>query len=249
MERDDRLDQVCERVKKIREVLPPPTGNSRAAFFNPCNLWSLEIQSTYDQVIEHYEGIMTLVDQGLLRPAAALARNIHEASFRLEYLKRNENKLTDWFEWQISRDYYFIDDFLRYEKPANDSIEGALRAQQEELEDRVGGRPLKRGAPWKGTGDMTKDISKDMESGHDKRTRRLLFEYASKFVHIRAAPEPSPSYVVGGAQSGVLLVMTLAMQLCRDKKLTPTELSGEIDAIIMMCNKLRGIDGMDNEPR
>ena len=96
---------------------------------------------------------------------------------------------------------------------------------------------------------MTKDISNDMESGHDKRVRRLLYEYPSKYVHIRAVPEPSQSWIVEGTQSAVLLIMTLAMQLCRDKELTSTELNGEIGAIIVMCNKLRGIYGMDNEPQ
>ena len=62
------------------KVLPILTDPSPETFFEQSNLWSEEIRNTCGQVIEYYKH-STLVDQGLVRPAAALSRSISEASF------------------------------------------------------------------------------------------------------------------------------------------------------------------------
>ena len=42
----------------------PEEGRYPGRIFAQRNLWSVEIQSTCEQVIEYYEGILLLVDQG-----------------------------------------------------------------------------------------------------------------------------------------------------------------------------------------
>ena len=65
MNRGDGAAKVCARVNEVRKALPRPRrGATREEFSAQRNLWSVEIQSTCDQVIEYYEGILLLVDQG-----------------------------------------------------------------------------------------------------------------------------------------------------------------------------------------
>ena len=65
MNRGDGAAKVCARVNEVMKALPRPRrGATREEFFAQRNLWSVEIQSTCDQVIEYYEGILLLVDQG-----------------------------------------------------------------------------------------------------------------------------------------------------------------------------------------
>ncbi len=150
-------------------------------------------------------------------------------------------------EWQMSRDYHFIKDFLQYETTVTDSSKRNFEAQMKDLVAAMGCPPKKRGFPWRSTDHILSDISSDMPDGYDKRLRRLLYEYPSRFVHIRAGGGPTPDSVVGGARSSLLLAITLAMKLCRAELLVPTDLSRETDEIVTMCNKLRGIEVMDNE--
>ena len=101
--------------------------------------------------------------------------------------------------------------FLQYETTVSDSRN--FRAQMQDLVAAMGGPLKKRGFPWRGPGEILRDISSDMPDGHDKRLRRLLYEYPSRFVHIRSGGGPVPDYIVGGAQSSLLLSITLAMEL------------------------------------
>ena len=243
----DGTAKVCARVTDVLKALPTPTSASREEIFEQRNLWSVEIQNTCYQVIEYYKSILILVGQELYRPAASLSRSIHESCFRLEYLSRNESKLRDWIEWQMSRDYHFIKDFLQYETTVSDSSKRNFEQQMKDLVAAMGGPPKKRKFPWTSTGQILSDISSDMPDGYDKRLRRLLYDYPSRFVHIRAGGAPTTNYVVGGARSSLLLAITLGMKLCRDEQLVPTDLSRETDEIIAMCTKLRGIEEMDNE--
>lgn len=243
----DGTAEVCARVNKVLKALTTPPSVSREEFFGQRNLWSIEIQSTCYQVIEYYKSILILVGQDLYRPAAALSRSIHEACFRLEYLSRHKSNLRDWMEWQMSRDYHFIKDFLQYETTVTDSSKRNFEEQMKDLVAALGCPPKKRKFPWRSTDHILSDISSDMPDGYDKRLRRLLYEYPSRFVHIRAGGGPTPDSIVGGARSSLLLVMTLAIKLCRDEHLVPTDLSRETDEIVTMCNKLREIEAMDNE--
>ena len=247
MNSGDGTARVCARVNEVLKALPTPTGASREEMFEQRNLWSEEIQSTCHQVIEYYKSILILVGQELYRPAASLSRSIHEACFRLEYLSRNKSELRDWMEWQMNRDYYFIKDFLQYETAVSGSSKRNLEEQLRVLVAVMGGPPDKRKFPWRSTGKILSDISGDMPDGYDRRLRRLLYEYPSRFVHIRAGGGPTPDSVVGGARSSLLLAITLAMKLCRDEQVIPTDLSRETDEIVTMCDKLGGIEVMDNE--
>ena len=237
----DDTANVCARVNEVLKALPTATGASREEIFEQRNLWSVELRSTCYQVIEYYKSILILVGQELYRPAASLSRSIHEACFRLEYLSRNESELRDWMEWQMTRDYHFIHDFLKYEITVTDSSKQNFEAQMKDIVSAMGCSPTKRRFPWKSTGHMLSDITSDMPDGHDKRLRRLLYEYPSRFVHIRAGGVPSPDSAVGGARLSLLLAITLAMTLCRDEQLIPTDLSRETDEIVTMCNTLRAI--------
>ncbi len=233
---------VCDRVSEVLKALPTTTGASREQLFEQSNLWSVEIQNTCYQIIEYYKSISILVGQELYRPAASLSRSINEACFRLEYLSRNEGELRDWMEWQMNRDYHFIKDFLQYETTVSASSKRNFEKQMEDLVAAMGCTPKKRRKfPWRLTDEILSDISSDMPGDHDKRLRRLLYEYPSRFVHIRAGGVPTPESAVGGARSSLLLAVTLAMELCRDKQLVSTDLSRETEEIVTMCNNLRGI--------
>ena len=134
-----------------------------------------------------------------------------------------------------------------YETAVSGSNKRNLEEQLRVLVAVMGSPPDKRKFPWRSTVKILSDISGDMPDGYDRRLRRLLYEYPSRFVHIRARGGPTPDSVVGGARSSLLLAITLAMKLCRDEQLVPTDLSRETDEIITMCEKLRGIEVMDNE--
>ena len=245
---DDGTAKICARVNEVLKILPTPTSVvTPEKIFGRRNLLSVEIRSTCSQMIEYYKSILILVGQELYRPAASLSRSIQEACFRLEYLCCNENELRDWMEWQMSQDYHFIKDFLQYETTVTDSNRRNFEEQMKELVTAMGYPPKKRGFPWRSTGEILSGISDNMPDGYDKRLKRLLYEYPSRFVHLRAGGDPTPDYVVGGARSSLLLAITLAMKLCRDEQLVPTDFSRETDEIVTMCNKLRGIDVMDSE--
>ena len=239
-------DEVCARVKEVLKALAPPAGTSRREFFAQQNLWRVEIQSTCEHIIEYYESIEILTDQGLHGPAAALSRSVHEACFRLEYLSLNKCELPDWMEWQINRLYHFVSGFLQYENTINPTGKQNFQAQKNELSALLGRTPKKRSFPWRGLDRILLSISSGMPLGHDKRLRRLLFDFPSAFVHLGAVGGPRKGYAVEAARSSLLLSMGLAMKLCRDERLVSNELSTEIDEIVTMCDHLRQIEPGDN---
>lgn len=247
MNHNDGVSEVCARVSNVLKTLPTPTGTSREDFFKRRNLWSVEIQSTCSQAIEHYRSILSLIDQGLHRPAASLSRNIHEACFRFEYLSRNKVELRDWMEWQLGRDYHFIKDFLQYETAASDSSKQNFEDQMKDLNAFMGRPPDKPKFPWKSTGHILCNISSGMPVGYKRRLRRLLYDYPSRYVHISAGGAPTSGYVLGASQASLLLTITIGTELCRDEQLVSTKLSREIEEIITLCNKLRGIEEMGSE--
>ena len=108
MDRHEEVLKVCEGVKQVLKELPEITHTNREEFFETGNLWRYQIQSICLQVQEYYDGVWTLVGRGLLLPAAALSRTIHETSIHLEYLKNQEGSLADWWTWQIKRNYFFV---------------------------------------------------------------------------------------------------------------------------------------------
>ena len=242
----DGTAEVCARVKEVLKALPPPEGDSRKAFFALRNLWRVEIKSACEQIIEYYESIEILTDQGRSGPAAALSRSVHEACFRLEYLCLNKCELPDWMEWQINRLYHFVSEVLQFENTINPTGKRNFQAQKNELRALLGKPPKRRGFPWRNLDCILSNISSGMPSGHDKRLRRLLFDYPSAFVHLGAIGAPVTDYSVEAARSALLLSVELAMKLCRDEQLVPNELSTEVDAIATMCDHLRQIETGDN---
>ena len=172
-------------------------------------------------------------------PAAALSRSVHEACFRLEYLCLNKCELPDWMEWQINRLYHFVSEVLQFENTINPTGRRNFQAQKNELGALLGKTPKRRGFPWRNLDGILSNISSGMPSGHDKRLRRLLFDYPSAFVHFGVVGAPGTGYSVEAARSSLLLSMELAMKLCRDEQLVPNELSTEVDAIATMCDQLR----------
>ena len=132
MDRRSEILDLCAATEHILYQMPLLATASREEYFAMDNLWSLEIESTCSQIIQYHRGVLALVDQGLSRPAATLARSIHEACFRFKYLAENEHELEDWAEWEISQDYQFAKDSLQYDV-ADDDTEtrrGLERAMQ-----------------------------------------------------------------------------------------------------------------------
>ena len=238
----DGMAEVCERVQEVLNALQRPTSMSREEVFKEPILWSTEIRSTCGQAIEYYKSILVLVEQRLYGPAGALSRSIHEASSRLEYLKLNEEELEDWMDWQFRYDYCFYDDCLKYDLCLSEATRQEFERRKQEAHDLLGTRPDKPpGDHWKTPGDIRKGITANMPEGYEQRFNRLLFKYPSTFVHIRWVYPPTREYVVDGTRANLLFMIQLAMELCRDKELVPTSLSGETEEIITTCKRLRGI--------
>ena len=247
MDRHAEVLTVCEGVEQVLKELPEVTRTSHEEFFETGNLWRCQIQSTCVQVQEYYDSVWTLADRRLLRPAAALSRSIHEMSIRLEYLNHQEGFLADWWTWQITRDYFFFADQLRYDElsPLNRVLQNKGKSECQKL---LGAQPQKRGGPsWKSTSEMIAGAAKGMPKGYVKRWTRLLFAYPSNYVHVRHAQEPTPAYVIGSSQSSVLVTMQVAMEICRDRQLGSGLTIQAINDIVARCESLRGIDAHESE--
>ena len=76
MDRHSEIFDLCAATEHILCQIPLRAAASRDEYFAMHNLWSLEIESTCSQIIQYYRGVRALVDQGLSRPAATLARGI-----------------------------------------------------------------------------------------------------------------------------------------------------------------------------
>ena len=86
-DRHTAILELCEAAEYVLDQIPLDLASSRDHHFAQANLWALEIESTCSQVIQYYRAISILINQELSRPAAALARSIHEACFRFKYLE------------------------------------------------------------------------------------------------------------------------------------------------------------------
>ena len=239
--------EVCGRVKEVLDALEGPVSMSWEEVFKKPILWSLEIRSTCGQAIEYYESIRKLLDHGLRGPAAVLSRSIHEASFRLEYLMLHDAKLAEWMDWQFRSDYFFHDDSLKYDPCLSEATKQWHEKKRQEALDLLGRRPPKRPKDsWKDAGDIREGITANPPEGcdpkgYERRLNRLLYRYPSRFVHIRLGDPPAREYVLNGSRANLLFMIQLAMELCRDKELVPTIPGEEIEEIITMCKRIRGV--------
>ena len=90
MDRHSEILDLCAIAEHALSQIPLEVESSRVEYFAPRNLWSSEIESTCNQIIQYYRACGLLNSQEFPRPAAALARAIHEACYRFKYLAENE---------------------------------------------------------------------------------------------------------------------------------------------------------------
>ena len=238
MDRQVATIAICGRVEEVLKELSGPVDISHGDFFKMDNLWKREILVTCSQIVEYYRSVLVLTEQSLLRPAAALSRTIHECCFRFEYLSVNESELRDWTEWQMKREYQFLNDFLKYELSLLPINRWLWERDARKLGSVLEISPGKAGDQWKSNSEILRAISSSFPQGHDKRLPRLLFEYPSNYVHIRATEEPTLQYVQGASEASVLLTIKIAMELCRDKGFAPNELIHQVNDIAHDCDLL-----------
>ena len=231
----DAVAELCVRVEQALQDLPGPDRTSREAFFATDSLWRMEARSTCEQAIEYVRAIISLLDQGLTRPAAALSRSIHECYIRFEYLLDHEDQLRDWFKWQISRDYHSAQDRWRYDTGLSTSDKQGLQEDMKIMEALLSEVPIKPGDQWKSTGCMLKDISRNLSAGSHLQMRRHLIAYPSEYVHIRVSGFPPTGPIIGLSAISFSEIVRRAMTLCTDKRMIDLP-AGEIGAL---CRKVR----------
>ena len=239
MDRHSVILDLCAATEHILYQIPLRVAVSNEEFFATGNLWGLEIESTCSQIIQYHRGVRALIGQGLSRPAATLARSIHEACFRFKYLAENEHELKDWTEWQITQDYKFARDSLQYDVADNDTetrriLEGAI----ERWEHLLGGPPTRRPHPWKSTNEIFRNVEEDVPDGRGKALRRHLVGFFSEYVHFRRTVEPPPGLTVFAVEFSVLLTIRRAMVLCQEKGLLSLDTSKQASEIVQECEKL-----------
>lgn len=158
MNRHSDIAELCKAAEYALYEIPLVAPDSREEYFSTGNLWSLEIESTCSQLIQYYKAVSSLINQGLLRPAAALARSIHEASFRFKYLAEHEHELKDWAEWHMTQDYQLARDSLQHDVGDDTEVRRSLERAMEEWEHLLGGPPLYRPRPWKSTSEIFRNV-------------------------------------------------------------------------------------------
>ncbi len=230
------VTEVCERAAEVLQELRPK-GGPHVEFFEMGNLWRFEIWGTCPSVIEHYYSILSLVDQGLVRPAAALSRGVHEAHIRFEYLVDNEHELQSWVEWRMGQEYHRCREYLQFDSGANPNLDSESAELMDNLEALLGGPPKKPAFPWRSARMMLENIAGHLPGGFHKRLRRRLIEFPSDYVHIGFSGEPVPSSVVGTTELCVLLTVQRAMSLCRDKGLLSAQATKTADEIVTKCDQ------------
>ena len=238
MDRPSEILNLCEATERVLCQMPLRAAASREEYFAAANLWSLEIESTCSQIIQYHRGVGALINQGLPRPAATLARSIHEACFRFKYLAENEHDLKDWEEWQIAQDYRFVKDSLQHDLADDSEIRNNLERVMEEWEKLLNGPPAKRPHPWKSTSEIFRNVEEDVPDGRGKALRRHLIGFFSEYVHFRRTVEPPPDLTVSSVEFSVLLTIRRAMVLCQEKGLLPVDASKQAGEIIRECEKL-----------
>ena len=244
MDRRSMTLGVCTAAEEdVLSELSGRKATSRDAFFEDANLWRLEVHSTCSQIIEHYRGILLLIDQGLSRPAAALSRSIHEAFFRFDYLtdKKDElDELKDWTEWQLNQDYYDLCNSLRYDTYPHAETKTAVEESMRRVVSLLGGPPTKRRPyPWRGTSAIFHGVAGHLPDGGDKRLQRILIDFTSGYVHIRRlGKEPPAKWIEISAETSVLMAIRRSMELCRDKALLSREAGEVASGIVTICGAL-----------
>ena len=241
MDRHSEILDLCAATERILYQIPLRAASSPEEYFAMDNLWSLEIESTCSQIIQYHRGVWALVDQGLSRPAATLARCIHEAAFRFKYLAENEHELKDWAEWQITQDYQFAKDSLQHDMAGYDTeTRSNLERAMEQWEHLLGGPPTWRPRPWKSTSEIFRNVENDLPNGRGKALRRHNIGFFSEYVHIRRTVEPPPDLTVFAVEFSVLLTVRRAMVLCQEKGVLPPVASEQASEIAQKCEQLLG---------
>ena len=239
MDRHTVILDLCAATERVLYQIPLGAAASSEEYFGTGNLWSLEIESTCSQIIQYHRGVWALINEGLSRPAATLARSIHEACFRFKYLAENEHELKDWEEWQITQDYHFARDSLQHDVADNDTVtRSSLERAMEEWEYLLGGPPTRRPHPWKSTSEIFHNVEEDVPDGRGKGLRRHLVGFFSEYVHLRRTVEPPPELTVFAVEFSVLLSIRRAMVLCREKGLLSLDASKQASEIAQECEKL-----------
>ena len=239
MDRHSVILDLCTATEHILYQIQLQAAASREEYFATGNLWRLEIESTCSQIIQYHRGVWALINQGLSRPAASLARSIHEACFRFKYLAENEHELKDWEEWQITQDYQFARDSLQNDVADDDTeTRSILKEAMEEMEHLLGGPPTRRPHPWKSTSEIFRKVEEDVPDGRGKSLRRHTVGFFSEYVHFRRTVEPPPELTVFAVEFSVLLTIRRAMVLCREKGLLSPDASKQASEIVQECEKL-----------
>ena len=218
----DPIEELRELVRKAKWDLPGPVRTSREAFFDIDNLWKIEIRSTCDQAVEFMGGVLLTINDGLVRPAAALSRSIHECRIRFHYLSDHEDELPDWFLWQMSHDYHATVDTLgKYEAAgaADDQTLQRLREANQALKDFLGEEPPKRSHPWKSPVSMLQDLTRDFGPAAYGPMHRELISDPSDYVHIHVTGQPNWMRILQLAECSFAAIIKRAMQLCIRKGL------------------------------
>ena len=239
VDRHSAILDLCGITEEVLFQIPLRAAASRDDYFSTGNLWSLEIESTCSQMIQYHRGVWALINQGLSRPAATLARSIHEACFRFKYLAENEHELKDWAEWQIGQDYQFARDSLQHDVADDDTeIRRSLEGAMEGWEHLLGGPPRRRPHPWRSTSEIFRSVEEDVPHGRGKGLRRHLIGLFSGYVHLRRTVEPPPELTLSAVDFSVLLTIRRAMVLCLEKELLPLDASEQASEIVQKCEKL-----------
>ena len=238
MDRHLGIHDLCSFAELVLEQIPIRAVASREEFFEKGNLWSLEVESVGSLIIQYYRGVSLLIYQDLQRPAAALARSIHEACFRFKYLVENEHELKDWAEWQIAQDYKWISDTLRHSPPPDDETRLDFERKLEWWAHLLGGPPTKHPNSWKSTGELFGYLAADLTDGSEKRLRRHLIGFFSEYVHPRRIMEPPPQFTLATVEFSVLLTIRRAMEVCCEKELISLDAREQARQIVAECEEL-----------
>ena len=239
MDRHSAILNHCALTERILYRMPLRAAASPEEYFETSNLWSLEIETTCTQIVQYHRGVWTLVNDRLSRPAAVLARSIHEACFRFKFLAENEHELKDWAEWQIAQDYHFARDSLQHDVADDDTeTKSSLERLMENLEYLLDGPPSRRPRPWKSTSEMFRNVEENTPEGRGKALRRHLVGFFSEYVHFRRFVEPPAELTVFAVEFSVLLTIQRAMALCREKGLLSLDASKQTWEIEQQCEKL-----------
>ena len=233
----DPIEELRELVRKAKWDLPEPVRTSREAFFEVDNLWRIEIRSTCDQAVEFMGGVILTINDGLIRPASALSRSIHECSVRFHYLSDHEDELPDWFMWQMGHDYHATVDALRKFEAAgvaDDQTLQRLRKANQEVKEFLGEEPPKRSHPWKAPVLMLQDITASLGPYAYGPMHRELIADPSEYVHIHVTGQPNWMRTLELAEWSFVAIIKRAMQLCIQKGL----LGSSAHEIEFLCDQI-----------